>query len=186
MRLRPKNLALAAVWFLLLALPIMSFGTAAAQADQAAGLTKPVQYQGGSAGGGSLHIRILSEDGEQYPPGNMLLIDPYGQALGFDSRSNRDYHEISGATYTQETVSSQQYAFLMNVSDAVSGTYGLRVIGVNPGRYLLTMDGYDREGNHANVRFTAMLEPGEVQHYVIRYSNVGGASIRARRTSVTE
>ena len=72
------------------------------------------------------------------------------------------------------------------VDPAVSGTYGLRVIGVDDGRYLLSMKGYDRAGNHADLRFTARLQPGEVHHYVIHYSNQGGASLRARRTQAAE
>jgi hypothetical protein len=174
MRLGSKKSALMAIGVLLLVLSTLIGTGMAAQYDQEPG------------SGGSLQIRIQSADGESYPPGDMVLSDPYAQAMGHDSRYDRDYQEISGATYTQETISGQRNAFLMNVANAVSGTYSLRVIGVNPGRYLLIMDGYDQAGNHANVRFTAQLESGEVHHYVIQYSNRGGASIRARRTPAAE
>jgi len=186
MRLRSKKSALMAVWFWLLVVAALIFTGAAAQAAQAPTLTSPVQYRGAAASLGSLEIRIQSADGESYPPGDMVLSDPYAQAMGHDPRYNRDYQEISGATYTQETISGQQNAFLMNVANAVSGTYSLRVIGVNPGRYILIMDGYDQAGNHANVRFTALLESEEVHHYVIQYSNRGGASLKARRTQAAE
>jgi hypothetical protein len=174
MRLWSKKSALRVVGLLLLVLPTLIGPGMAAQYDQEPGA------------GGSLKIRIQSADGEPYPPGDMVLSDPYAQAMGHDPRYNRDYQEISWATFTQETISDQQNAFLMNVANAVSGTYSLRVIGVNPGRYILIMDGYDQEGNHANVRFTAGLQPGEVHHYLIHYSNQGGASLRARRTQAAE
>ena len=105
---------------------------------------------------------------------------------GGDSRVNATYQEIPGATYSNETISSQQQALRLYVGQAVSGTYSLRVIGVDAGRYLLSMDGYDQAGNHAKVRFTASLQPGDVHHYVIQYSNQGGASLRARRTQAAD
>lgn len=183
MRLWSKKSVLMAIWLLLLALPTSFFTGATAQGGQA----MAAQYDQEEVGsGGSLQIRIQSADGESYPPGDMVLSDPYAQAMGHDPHYNSNYQEISGATYTQETISSQQNAFLMNVANAVSGTYSLRVIGVNPGRYLLIMDGYDPAGNHTKVRFTAGLHPGEVHHYVIHYSNQGGASLRARRTPAAE
>jgi hypothetical protein len=116
----------------------------------------------------------------------LVLSDPYARMTGSDSRANYTYQEIPGATYSSETISSQQQAFRLYVDRAVSGTYSLRVIGVDDGRYILSMDGYDQAGNHAKVRFTASLQPGDVHHYVIQYSNQGGASLRARRTPAAE
>ncbi len=178
MRLRPWKLAVVTVWFLLLALPAMSLGGAQ---------VTPAQYdQEESGAGGSLQIRIQAEDGAQYPPGDLVLSDPSARMTGSDSRANSNYQEIPGATYSAETISSQQQAFRLYINNAVSGTYSLRVIGVDSGRYSLSMKGYDQAGNHADLRFTASLQPGEVHHYVIQYSNRGGASLRARRTLAAE
>ncbi len=173
--------ALTGVGLLLLALTLLMGAGTAAQAVQ----VRPAQDDQG-AGGGSLQIRIESEDGAQYPPGDLVLSDPEARMTGSDSRANYTYQEIPGATYTAESVSSQQQAFRLYVDNAGSGTYSLRVLGVDSGRYVLLMDGYDQAGNHARVRFTALLQPGEVHHYVIRYSNMGGASLRARRTPAVE
>ena len=142
------------------------------------------QSQAGS--GGSLQIRIQSEDGAQYPPGDLVLSDPDARMTGSDTRANYTYQEIPGATYSAETISSQQQAFRLYVDNAVSGTYSLRVIGADSGRYILSMKGYDQAGNHADLRFTAGLQPGEVHHYVIHYSNQGGASLRARSDPAAE
>lgn len=181
MKTRFRTTALAA-GLLVLVLALM-IGTGAAAP---AALVRPVQYYQEEAGGGSLQIRLQSEDGAQYPPGDLVLSDPYARMTGSDSRANYTYNEIPDATYSAESVSSQQQAFRLYVGNAVSGTYSLRVIGVEYGRYELVMDGYDQTGAHARVRFTALLEPGQVHHYVINYSNRGGASLRARRTPAVE
>ena len=182
MRLRPQKLTLTLVGLLFLALPLVSLWSALAQAAE----VTPAQYREEAGSGGSLQIRIESEDGAQYPPGDLVLSDPSARMTGSDTRANIDYQEIPGATYSGETISSQQHAIRLYVGNAVSGTYSLRVIGVDSGRYILSMKGYDEEGNHADLRFTGGLQPGEVHHYVIHYSNQGGASLRARRTSAAE
>lgn len=176
MGLKPKNLARMAAWLLLLAW--LWVGVAQA------GKVTPVQYQEGS--GGSLQIRLQSEEGAQYPPGDLILSDPEARMTGSNSRANYTYQEIPGATYRAENISNRQEAFRLEVDNAVSGTYSLRVIGVDYGRYILFMKGYDQAGNHADVRFTGGLQPGEVHHYVIHYSNRGGASLKVRRTRVIE
>ena len=175
MRLTSKKSAFLVVWLLLLVLPSLIGAGMAAQYEQ----EEP-------GAGGSLQIRLQAEDGAPYPPGDLVLSDPYARMTGSDSRANYNYQEIPGATYSNETISSEQQALRLYVDPAVSGTYGLRVIGVDDGRYLLSMKGYDRAGNHADLRFTARLQPGEVHHYVIHYSNQGGASLRARRTQAAE
>jgi len=178
----PKSALMTAGLVLLVLLIGIGAGTAAQ-----AGRVTPAQYSQEEPGsGGSLQISIQSDDGAQYPPGDLVLSDPYARMTGSDSRANYTYQEIPGATYSAATISSQQQAFRLYVDNAASGTYSLRVIGVDYGRYVLLMDGYDQAGNHAKVRFTALLQPGEVHHYVIQYSNQGGASLRARRTQAAE
>jgi hypothetical protein len=185
MRLRPKQPVRVAVGLLLLGLAALGFGAGAALSAAATGMITPIQYQGEERGA-SLLIAIQSEEGAEYPPGDLVLSDPSARMTGSDTRANSSYQEIPGATYSSETISTQQQAFRLYVGNAVSGTYSLRVIGVDSGRYILSMKGYDQAGNHADLRFTASLQPGEVQHYVIHYSNQGGASLRARRTSAAE
>ncbi len=143
-------------------------------------MAQPAQYRGGEAGG-SLDIRIRSLEGAQYPPGDLVISDPYAQMAGYDPRDDYTYQEIPGATYTQEGD-----AFRLYLLNAVSGNYSLRVIGADYGRYDVSMTGYDRTGARADIRFSALLEPGQVHHYLIRYSNSDGARISARRTPIGE
>ena len=75
---------------------------------------------------------------------------------------------------------------MLQLRNASSGTYSLRVIGTAYGRYGLFVQGYDSSGSHADVSFRALLQPGQVHHYLITYFNRGGASIKARRTRTTE
>jgi hypothetical protein len=146
-----------------------------------------VSLWGGPAqAGASLQIRIQSEEGAQYPPGDLVLSDPDARMTGSDTRANYTYQEIPGAIYSAENISPRQQAFLLYVDQAVSGTYSLRVIGADYGRYILSMKGYDEVGDHADVRFTGGLKPGEVHYYVIQYSNRGGARLKVRRTGVSE
>ncbi len=181
MRLRSKKSAFLVVWLLLLVLPSLIGAGVAAQAGQAT----PAQYAPEEAAvGASLQIRIRSDEGAQYPPGDLLLSDPSARMSGSDARTT--YREIPGAIYTQETLSPRQYAFLMDVANAVSGNYSLRVIGVDYGKYYLSMAGFDQTGARADISFTALLQPGEVHHYLINYSNRDGARIRARRTPAVE
>ncbi len=183
MRLCSKKAVLTAVWLVLVLLLTLTEATPAAQAGQVI----PAQYSQAEPGsGGSLQIAIQSDEGAEYPPGDLVLSDPYARMTGSDSRANATYQEIPGATYSAETIFSQQQAFRLYVDNAVSGVYSLRVIGVDYGKYSLSMKGYDQAGNHADLRFTALLQPGEVHHYVIQYANRGGASLRARRTRAAE
>lgn len=174
MRPRRADLVLK-VWLALLALTALTVWGGSALA----------QYQE-ERGSSSLQIRLQSEDGAEYPPGDLLLSDPSARLTGADSSANYNYQEIPGATYRAENISARQQAFLLYVDNAVSGTYSLRVIGVDSGRYILSMKGYDQAGNHADVRFTGGLQPGEVHHYVIQYSNRDGASLKVRRTRAAE
>ncbi len=181
MRLRSTKSVLLVVWLLLLMVPSFMGAGAAAQA----GPVTPAQYvREAPASGDSLQIRIRSDEGAQYPPGDLLLSDPSARMSGSDTRNT--YREIPGAIYSQESISRSQYAFLLDVDNAVSDTYSLRVIGVDPGKYYLSMTGFDQTGARADISFTALLEPGQVHHYLIDYSNLSGARIRARRTQVTE
>ncbi len=177
-----KSASVAVCLLLLLLLTAVGAGAAART-----GKVAPAQYEPEApATGGSLQIRFQSDEGAQYPPGDLVLSDPEARLTGYDSRADYTYQEIPGATYSSETISSRQQAFRLYVANAQTGVYGLRVIGVDYGKYLLIMDGYDQEGNHARVRFTFLLQPGEVHHYLIQYSTRGGVSIKARRTRTTE
>jgi hypothetical protein len=153
---------------------------AAALAGPPGGVT-PVQYQDT----GTLYISIQSQEGRPEPPGELVLSDPSGDLAGYDPRYGRTYREIHGAAYTREELPGQadQEAAVLDLRQAVSGTYSLRVIGVEPGIYFLGMQGYDAAGNKADVSFSnAAIQPGEVHHYLIRYSNRDGASLKVRRT----
>lgn len=179
MRRWPGKLSLVAFLALGSILLSLSFWGAAAQAGAVAGMVTPAQYREAQAGG-SMEISIRSDEGAPYPPGELLLSDPEARMSGSDARGTA-YREIPGARYLREGGT-----FRLDVGNAVSGTYSLRVIGVDSGKYLLNMTGYDLSGARAKISFTALLEPGQVHHYLIDYSNLAGARIRARRTHISE
>ncbi len=140
----------------------------------AADLAKPAQYRQVQAGG-SIEIRLRSTEGG-IPPAEMVLSDPSAAMVGYDPRDDYRYREIPGATYSHGPDSIRLF-----VPNAMSGNYSLRIIGVEYGRYDVYMTGFDRTGARADIRFTRLLEPGRVNHFLILYTNVGGARISARQ-----
>ncbi|RJR32424.1 MAG: hypothetical protein C4567_18815 [Deltaproteobacteria bacterium] len=171
------------------------YGTALAQPGRAQGPAVPPQYEEGqeeapAAPGfrGALDIRLRSGEGKLNPPAEMVLNNPAGESAGFDPRYNYTYQEIPGGTYKRMVVNGYPSIeeTVLYIDNAVGGAYSLRVIGTDYGQYALSMKGYDRDMSHADLLFTIMIQPGDVHHYVINYSNVGGASLNARRTRTRE
>ena len=172
--MRPKRLALRLGWVLLLSLLSLSFWGAAAQADEITGLVKPVQDEEAPTRG-ALDIFIRSDERAPTPPGELLLGDPEARMSGADARGTR-YREIPNSAYRRA-----EGAYHLHVGDAESGRYSLRVIGMDSGKYILYMTGYDQSGAHADINFTRLIQPGEMHVFVIDYSNVDGAKIKARQ-----
>ena len=138
---------------------------------------------------GALDIRCQSEEGRVSPPVEMVLSNPYGETVGYDPRYQTAYQEIPGASYKREVVPGypEIEAEVLNVRAPVSGTYSLRVIGVETGTYSLFIKGVDRHGNQVDLQFThANIKPGYIHHYLIKYSQRQGPSLEARRTLITE
>jgi len=193
-----KNLVKMPIWLWLMLLVAaglaVASGPAQAQTGKAPGAAMPAQYEGEPAEApppgfrGALDNRIQSGYGKLNPPGELVLSSPSGETAGFDPRYNYLYQEISGGSYKREVVpgSPSIEAAVLYLRNAPSGTYSLRVIGTDYGQYRLSMQGYDRSMNHADLLFTIMIQPGEVHHYLINYSNQGGASLNARRTRTRE
>ncbi len=170
-------------------------GAAPAQAGKAQAAAMPAQYeeepeQTPEMPGfrGALEIRIQSGYGRLHPPGELVLSNPFGETEGFDPRYNYYYREIPGGSYKREVVPEYPSieAAMLYVRNAASGTYSLRVIGTDYGQYRLAMKGYDQNMSHADLLFTLIIQPREVHHYLIDYSNRGGASLSARRTRTRE
>jgi hypothetical protein len=177
-----KKFALAPV-LLLLFWPLLSSALGAAEVQ---GPVTPAQYYPPPGPRGSLELRLYSADGLPEPPGEMVISSPAADAEGYDPRVRYLYNEIPGATYQRERLASGQQAVVLFLGAAPSGPYSLRLIGTDYDRYYLGMTGYDRDGNRADISFNALIEPGQVIHYLIEYSNLSGASIRARRTRIVE
>jgi hypothetical protein len=137
---------------------------------------------------GALDLRLTSESGQTYPPGEMVISNPFGDTVGYDPRSGQTYQDIPMAYYRTYPMPGgfDQQEVVLNIPNAMSGVYSLRVIGTARGRYSLKIKGYDASGSHADVSFRFLIEPGQIDHYLIDYSNRGGASLNARRTRVTE
>jgi hypothetical protein len=164
-------------------------GLAAAKPPKNPAATFPAQYEeeeGKPPPGfrGLLDIRIQSGSGRLHPPGELVISNSSGETLGFDPRYHYTYREIAGGSYRRAVIPGRPSIeeAVLHINDAAGGVYSLRVIGTGYGQYRLIMKGYDREVSHADLLFTIMIQPGEVHHYLINYDNVGGVSLRARRT----
>ena len=59
------------------------------------------------------------------------------------------------------------------------------MIGDDYGRYKLNLKGYDASMSRAEAEFIATIEPGAIHHYLVNYSNRGGARLDVRRTRIT-
>ena len=125
MRRWPGKLALVAVLSLGSILLSSSFGGAAAQAGEIAGMVKPVQDEEAPTRG-ALDIRIRSDEGAPTPPGELLISDAEARMSGGDARGIR-YREIPDSTYRRE-----DGTYHLHIGDAESGRYSLRVIGWTP------------------------------------------------------
>jgi hypothetical protein len=156
-------------------------------------VARPAQYEAEEEGPaepepgfrGALDLRIQSLEGRPYSPAEMVISNPFGETAGYDPRADYTYGEIPGGDYWWEEIpGTASNASVLYIRNAVSGTYSLRLIGTDYGTYRLAMKGYDRYSSHADVEFTMRIEPGAVHHYLVSYSNRGGARIDARRTRV--
>jgi len=194
-----KNLVKMPIWLWLMLLVAaglaVASGPAQAQTGKAPGAAMPAQYEEEQEEApevpgfrGALDIRIQSGYGKLNPPGELVISNPWGESAGFDPRYNYTYQEIPGASYKREVVPGYPSieAAALYLRNAPSGTYSLRVIGTDYGQYRLSMKGYERNMSHADLLFTIMIQPGEVHHYLINYSNRGGAFLNARRTRTRE
>ena len=94
---------------------------------------------------------------------------------GSDAEGIR-YREIPPSTYSREGDT-----YHLHIGDAASGRYSLRVIGLAYGRYTVYMTGYDENGARADISFTRLMEPGVMHVFLIDYSNLAGAKIKARQ-----
>jgi hypothetical protein len=196
MKSLPKLQIWLAAWLLLSGLLLTPGVSALARDAKAPPPVMPAQYDEENEAEapvpeyrGGLDIRCLSDEGRTLPPVEMVLSNPFGETVGFDPRYQMTYQEIPGASYKREVVpgSPETEAEVLTVRNAVSGTYSLRVIGVELGTYSLFFKGFDKSRLHADVQFPhAKIKPGYIHHYLIRYSNRGGPSLEVRRTLITE
>ncbi len=178
------------IWSLAFSLVLMLAFLAGVSAPAQTGNISPAQYEEEQEvrGRGVLDIRLVSEDGREYPPGELVISNPEGEAEGYDPRSNQAYHEIPGGTYRVSYLrgARDQKEAVLVLRQALSGNYSLRVIGVEYGVYSLFLKGFDASGSHADVSFRALIQPGQVHHYLVDYSNRNGARLNVRRTRITE
>ncbi len=172
--MRPKRMNLRWVWMLLLSLAMVSFWGIGVQAGEIGGLVKQAQYEEESTRG-ALDIVIRSDEGAPFPPGELLLSDSAARMTGADAGGVR-YREIPFSSYRRE-----RGTYHLHVGDAASGRYSLRVIGLQGGTYTVYMTGYDQDGVRADIQFSRLMEPGVMHVFLIDYSNVAGAKIKARQ-----
>ena len=90
--MRSQRVLLRLGWILSLSLAGWFFWGAAAQAGGVSGLIKPAQYEAAPTRG-ALDLRLRSDEGAPFPPGELLLSDAEARMSGGDAAGNR-YQEI--------------------------------------------------------------------------------------------
>ncbi|MDH5482644.1 MAG: PKD domain-containing protein [Candidatus Bathyarchaeota archaeon] len=71
-----------------------------------------------------------------YSPVNIMVTDPFGRRVGFDSDSGETLNEITGATYTGPGTEPQE----IYIPEPLEGDYVVQVFGTGVGAYEITLE----------------------------------------------
>jgi hypothetical protein len=107
-----------------------------------------------------------------HSPVHLLIIDPLGQKLGYDPRTDTSWNEISKAGYDTEAIAESEGGILPEVKvilipQPVTGEYNLQVIGYDSGTYEIEVYKTDIEGNITEESFSGQAQPNSIDNYVI-------------------
>jgi hypothetical protein len=134
---------------------------------------------------GTLDIRLHPEEGKLSPPAELLLQDPQGRWIGYDPRRLQNYQGIPRASYDMESLEDEETGApgpetaIINLPNALSGNYILRVIATERGKYTLEVRAYDRDLSVTEMQFAGMAtKRGAVNYYLIRFSHRQGTVTR--------
>ncbi len=139
-------------------------------------------------GRGQLDIRIHPAEGQQTPPGDLILIDPRDRRTGHDPRVDQTFRDIPFSSYEIEGIDDDvtgapgPETLIIYVGNAMSGEYTLHVVGIADAAYDLELRGVDLELNPSTERFLDIdIEADSDHRYIIQYSTEPGKRIEARR-----
>lgn len=139
---------------------------------------------------GALDVRIHPAEGKLTPPGELLLLDPGGRKIGKDPRSGRAYAEIPQAYYEYEGIDDAESGApgprsgIINLPNPISGFHRLKVVGREPGEYLLEITAFGPNLQPAKALFAPRrIRQGEAHRYLIYYSLGKGAQLQVTPVS---
>lgn len=116
-----------------------------------------------------------------------VITDPLGRRLGYDPGGDRTYLEIPDATYDSSGLGTLRNDSIVDedplwkeiyLNEPSDGAYRVLIIGTRPGRYTLSIGGYDVR--HTSSWFEAKDVPiaaGERHRYGFQFS---AADVKAR------
>jgi hypothetical protein len=143
---------------------------------------EPLKFQG------ALNIRIHPHGDELDPPAELLLVDPESRRTGRDPIVDTTFSEIPDASYGYEGIDDAvsgapgPQTAIIDVRNPATGEYSLQVIGKEPGRYDLSIRGYDSEMEPSDAEFLDVMIHKDREHtYLIEYSNDKGSQVEVAR-----
>jgi hypothetical protein len=116
--------------------------------------------------GDSVHFQLFGSgcsqgiSGTALSPVNILITDPQGRRVGFDSTTGLVVNEIGfGAFYSGPGTEPQ----IIDIGSAIPGTYTLKGVGVATGPYTLMLERHDEDATTLSSQVTTgSIVPGQV------------------------
>jgi hypothetical protein len=150
---------------------------------------------------GYLRIAVYPVGKDVRAPVALVIADPEGRRIGYDSVRKAEYSDVPEGTNvggqepaesaiggTQaKPISGEQYVEICN---PIGGQYELRLIGIKPGKYTMSVSAASREfldssdkpmslDSRAEIPAT-ITRRGTVQSFLLVYSRTPGVKVRIR------
>lgn len=116
----------------------------------------------------------------------LLIIDPTGNRMGFDSASGIIHEEIPRSTHFIDSLkddltgeAATEVSYSVPMFQPLQGTYQVSVIGLKLGTYTLLINSFSQDGSpQPALAVSGMTRPGLTSTYLIAYSSTPGAVAR--------
>ncbi len=117
---------------------------------------------------------------------DLVVTDPHGRRTGRDPVSGVEFHEIPMSSYRTDEIGDDEEPTglptpaekVLEITDPVSGGFGVDVIGMQKGPYTLEVDAFDLAGKHSHAALTGMASKGSRSRYRVTYSASPGDAVR--------
>ncbi len=127
----------------------------------------------------SIHLSRGEPYGE-FPPAELLLVDPQGRKTGYNPISKIFYNEIPRSFYETTGFGGELTTEELDIRQPGAGDYQLFVIGKNKGGYTLEIAAWDSELNPSKEEFIDIpIKPNEIHAVRFRLSKTVGAELSA-------